>query len=631
MIYTIFNKRLKGGPLEVSYDVIQELSFTGIGTDTAGLYIACGLDLQHNSNELLFYSTNCSVENDIVTFTVNTYTENFLTKVTAFSTKAWLEIGRLLENRKEVLLFDDVIVQPRVYLEGEPPEPVPSSQYATMLWVQTNYQDKITPSALLSYDLLSGTPTIGDGRVLIYQGTELKGDFTLNQTSGVTIDLDAGGSGGVTSGWVDENYQKIISNDNKLSYSLLSATPSIPTVNNASITIDINGVASSFTLNQASNKTLSFTVEGGGGSGVTSAYVNQKISEHNVAVDAHSIILANYQKIITNSNKLSYSLISGTPSIPTKTSDLTNDSGFATSSWVSTNYQPIITSSRKLAYSLLSGTPTIPTVNNSTITFTQGGVTKGSFTLNQSTAKTIALDAGGGSTPGSGIITIAQGGAVKGSFNVNQSNNQTINLDAGGGGGGGMTYYQIYSSDTVLTAFHDCSYFWALQNQNATLYCENLQTANYDIPIDINLSGSTVTLSGITRNGLFADGCLNRCLITKRYDKTILYIYAYEAGYEMTQGLVGNWTTLGIDSSTYAGAAQVYTETTAGHYDSADGTYYIEQAGTNWRLFSSGGNEIAMGPASSDSMQGDYGTVAMAPLAGDSVLTVSLENIIVRS
>lgn len=38
----------------------------------------------------------------------------------------------------------------------------------------------------------------------------------------------------------------------------------------------------------------------------------------------------------------------------------------------------------------------IPTVNNSTISFTQGGVSKGSFTLNQATGATIALDAGGG-------------------------------------------------------------------------------------------------------------------------------------------------------------------------------------------------------------------------------------------
>lgn len=38
----------------------------------------------------------------------------------------------------------------------------------------------------------------------------------------------------------------------------------------------------------------------------------------------------------------------------------------------------------------------IPTVNNATITITQGGVTKGSFTLNQASGDTIALDAGGG-------------------------------------------------------------------------------------------------------------------------------------------------------------------------------------------------------------------------------------------
>lgn len=37
----------------------------------------------------------------------------------------------------------------------------------------------------------------------------------------------------------------------------------------------------------------------------------------------------------------------------------------------------------------------LPTVNNSTITFTQGGVTKGTITLNQSSNGTIALDAGG--------------------------------------------------------------------------------------------------------------------------------------------------------------------------------------------------------------------------------------------
>ena len=57
-------------------------------------------------------------------------------------------------------------------------------------------------------------------------------------------------------------------------------------------------------------------------------------------------------------------------------------------------------------YNDLTNKPTIPTVNDPTITFTQGGVTKGTITLNQSSNQTIALDAGGGGstyTAGNGI------------------------------------------------------------------------------------------------------------------------------------------------------------------------------------------------------------------------------------
>ena len=49
----------------------------------------------------------------------------------------------------------------------------------------------------------------------------------------------------------------------------------------------------------------------------------------------------------------------------------------------------------------------IPTVNNSTITITQGGVTKGSFTTNQASGSTIELDAGGSVTP-SDVISAMQ-------------------------------------------------------------------------------------------------------------------------------------------------------------------------------------------------------------------------------
>lgn len=51
---------------------------------------------------------------------------------------------------------------------------------------------------------------------------------------------------------------------------------------------------------------------------------------------------------------------------------------------------------------------TLGNINNATITFTQGGVTKGTFTLNQSSNATIALDAGGGGVSGNQISLITE-------------------------------------------------------------------------------------------------------------------------------------------------------------------------------------------------------------------------------
>lgn len=122
--------------------------------------------------------------------------------------------------------------------------------------------------------------------------------------------------------------------------------------------------------------------------------------------------------------------------LPENVSDLNNDAGYTTQTWVENQgYITGITSSDVVAalgytpgtsnfsgnyndltnkpdlsiyaessdlatvatsgsYNDLTDKPTIPTVNDPTITFTQGGVTKGSITLNQSSNQTIALDAG---------------------------------------------------------------------------------------------------------------------------------------------------------------------------------------------------------------------------------------------
>lgn len=128
------------------------------------------------------------------------------------------------------------------------------------------------------------------------------------------------------------------------SYNDLSDKPTIPTVNNATLTIQKNGTTvQTFTANQSTNATANI-------------------------------------------------------SVPTKTSDITNDSGFITSSALAPYAlsEDLATVATSGDYNDLSNKPTIPTVGNGTITITQGGISKGTFTTNQSSNTTIALDAGGG-------------------------------------------------------------------------------------------------------------------------------------------------------------------------------------------------------------------------------------------
>lgn len=97
--------------------------------------------------------------------------------------------------------------------------------------------------------------------------------------------------------------------------------------------------------------------------------------------------------------------------------NFTNDTGYITgiNSTDVTNalgYTPVNPSNLATVatsgdYDDLTNKPTIPTVGDGTITITQGGVTKGTFTTNQSGNSTIALDAGGSGgsySAGTGIV-----------------------------------------------------------------------------------------------------------------------------------------------------------------------------------------------------------------------------------
>ena len=199
----------------------------------------------------------------------------------------------------------------------------------------------------------------------------------------------------------------------------VAVVPAIPTVNDSTITITQGGVTKgSFTLNQATGDTIA--LDAGGGDVEWAIYgttTHQQISDWanagkevlvkstngvtvyrlvHVDVSEHIFTAANLKAIsycyvtsqnawYSSSNDLQTQIPAGTAGNVITYTGTAGSIGSATLATVATTG----------AYSDLSGTPTIPTVNDSTIIITQGGVTKGSFTLNQASGDTIALDAGG--------------------------------------------------------------------------------------------------------------------------------------------------------------------------------------------------------------------------------------------
>ncbi len=143
--------------------------------------------------------------------------------------------------------------------------------------------------------------------------------------------------------------------------------------------------------------------------------------------------------------------------------------------------------------------------------------------VNSSGEYALVNNEGGGSTPGP-----AQ---VQADWDESDSEspafiNNKPDIPAGGGGTSALT--EVITSAASLTAEQGKSYYWNVGAQDATLSAQIIADVGYDIPIDISINGGTVTLSGITRVGTFINGFIHRCLITKRYDETLLYIYRVE-------------------------------------------------------------------------------------------------------
>ncbi len=178
---------------------------------------------------------------------------------------------------------------------------------------------------------------------------------------------------------------KALSSDITLTAQDVGALPDstvIPTVNDATLTIQKNGTTvGTFTANSASNQTANITVP-------------VDTSDLNNDGDGQSPF-ATEDYVDLNGGKIDTIEVNGTAqpivnktvdiTVPTKTSDLTND-GDGNSTYVETDDLGAAAFSNQ--YADLDGLPTIPTVNDATLTIQKNGTDVATFTANSSTNQT---------------------------------------------------------------------------------------------------------------------------------------------------------------------------------------------------------------------------------------------------
>lgn len=179
----------------------------------------------------------------------------------------------------------------------------------------------------------------------------------------------------------------------------------IPTVNDATLTIQQNGTTvQTFTANQASNATANITVPTdtsdltNDGDGVSPFATEDYVDTYGGKIDKIEV------------NGVEQTIVNKTVDItvPTKTSDLTNDGADGTSTYVEADDLGAAAFSN--LYADLDGLPTIPTVNDATLTIQKNGTDVATFTANSASAVTANITVPTDTsdlTNGAGFITTA--------------------------------------------------------------------------------------------------------------------------------------------------------------------------------------------------------------------------------
>ena len=212
-------------------------------------------------------------------------------------------------------------------------------------------------------------------------------------------------------------------------------------------------------------------------------------------------------------------------------------------------------------------------IKDATITITQGGTTKGSFTLNQSSNQTIALDAGGG---GGGSVSIDNT-----SITENSSNQiQTVGVIDQKTGNANKQWTGTLAQYTALGT-HDANTFYNITDDVGN-------EGNLVADITLTSNSSSVTISGLDLN---ADGGVYDFVVTWN-TVTVTASYAYftfnsvSSGYAYVQKYYPSYGGLSNTSASnfelgHSGSAESFSKGSIMLSSNTDsGVYYEAQNGS---------------------------------------------------
>lgn len=154
-------------------------------SDESSFYI-CGSTTTDNKN-IIFFSDDFVVENDVLIFKINSNTKEYLEKITDRNVHIYIEIAEVKNGVSTVLLMDEAEANNRLYTTGTP-QPIQLEKYYTKTEID---------SLLSSFDFEESDPIYSaDKKNIVFKGDKIKPADV--QSSAINTDIDGWGEGWIT-------------------------------------------------------------------------------------------------------------------------------------------------------------------------------------------------------------------------------------------------------------------------------------------------------------------------------------------------------------------------------------------------------------------------------------------------